>query len=96
MHLSKPDQCCVDGPSQSYQDQLLFDALAEEPALGTYPIKVPQRGGRNARKARKVTLEVKMKTATKLQFYKHLFVFQRLYTAKKKSIETIWSKNLKD
>ncbi|WP_252179061.1 IS4 family transposase [Endozoicomonas sp. 4G] len=45
-------------------DLLLFDALAEEPALGTYTIKVPQRGGRNARKARKVTLEVKKKTAT--------------------------------
>ena len=45
-------------------DQLLFDVLAEEPALGTYTIKVPQRGGRNARKARKVTLEVNKKTAT--------------------------------
>ncbi|MGI2028432.1 hypothetical protein [Endozoicomonas acroporae] len=32
--------------------------------MGAYTIKVPQRGGRNARKARKVTLEVKKKTAT--------------------------------
>lgn len=45
-------------------DQLLFDALAEEPTLGTYTIKVPQRGGRNARKSRKVILEVKKKTVT--------------------------------
>ncbi|WP_252176940.1 IS4 family transposase [Endozoicomonas sp. 4G] len=45
-------------------DQLLFDALSEEPALGTYTIKVPQRGGQSARKARKATLEVKKKTVT--------------------------------
>ncbi|MBO9481022.1 hypothetical protein J7439_06285 [Salinisphaera sp. G21_0] len=32
--------------------------------MGAYTIKVPQRGGRNARKARKVTLEVNKKTAT--------------------------------
>ena len=42
-------------------DRLLFDALAEEPVLGTYTIKVPQRGGRKARKA---TLQVKKKTVT--------------------------------
>ncbi len=42
-------------------DRLLFYAVSQEAALGTYVVDVPQRGGR---KARSVMLQVKRKTVT--------------------------------